>query len=106
MGAPPAAGFAPAPHRVPMLSLDNAMNADEMRAFGERIAIKSRREIEQMREIGRFTAEILLELRSRAEPGMTTGELDQIADHRLAIPADISDLGKFARLHLEERSAG
>ena len=34
-------------------------------SFGERIAIKSRREIEQMREIGHFTGEILLELRER-----------------------------------------
>lgn len=48
-------------------------------SFGERIAIKSRREIEQMREIGHFTAEILLELRERAQPGVTTGQLDEIA---------------------------
>jgi methionyl aminopeptidase len=47
--------------------------------FGERIAIKSRREIERMREVGRFTAEILLELRDRARPGVTTGQLDEIA---------------------------
>jgi DNA ligase (NAD+) len=38
VGAPPAEGFAPAEHRVPMLSLDNAMNEAEMRAFGERVA--------------------------------------------------------------------
>ncbi|MCP3985443.1 MAG: NAD-dependent DNA ligase LigA, partial [bacterium] len=37
VGAPPAEGFATVPHRVPMLSLDNAMDADEMRAFEERI---------------------------------------------------------------------
>jgi methionyl aminopeptidase len=48
-------------------------------SFGERIAIKSRREIELMREIGHFTAEILLELRERAQPGVTTGQLDEIA---------------------------
>jgi len=48
-------------------------------SFGERIAIKSRREIERMREVGRFTAEILLELRERARPGVTTGALDEIA---------------------------
>ncbi|MFP6654133.1 MAG: type I methionyl aminopeptidase [Myxococcota bacterium] len=47
--------------------------------FSERIAIKSRREIEKMREIGQRTAEILLELRGRAQPGVTTGELDEIA---------------------------
>jgi methionyl aminopeptidase len=48
-------------------------------SFGERIAIKSRREIETMREIGRATAEILLELREKARAGITTGELDQCA---------------------------
>jgi methionyl aminopeptidase len=48
-------------------------------SFGERIEIKSRSEIEKMQEIGRFTAEILLELREAAKPGVTTGELDEIA---------------------------
>ena len=37
VGAPPAEGFATAPHRRPMLSLDNAMDADALRAFDERI---------------------------------------------------------------------
>jgi DNA ligase (NAD+) len=37
VGAPPAEGFSPAPHRVPMLSLDNAMDEAEMRAFDERV---------------------------------------------------------------------
>jgi DNA ligase (NAD+) len=37
VGAPPAEGFAEVPHRVPMLSLDNAMNEDDMRAFDERM---------------------------------------------------------------------
>jgi DNA ligase (NAD+) len=37
VGAVPAEGFETAPHRGPMLSLDNAMNADEMRAFDARI---------------------------------------------------------------------
>src|SRR5262249_6104044 len=32
-----AAGFAPFEHRVPMLSLDNAMDEDEFRAFDERM---------------------------------------------------------------------
>ena len=47
--------------------------------FSERIAIKSRREIEQMRDIGHLTAEILLEIREHAKVGVTTGELDEIA---------------------------
>jgi DNA ligase (NAD+) len=37
VGAPPAEGFVEVPHRVPMLSLDNAMDAEEMRAFDERV---------------------------------------------------------------------
>ena len=37
VGAPPAEGFAEVRHLAPMLSLDNAMDADEMRAFDERV---------------------------------------------------------------------
>jgi DNA ligase (NAD+) len=37
LGAPPAEGFAEAPHAVAMLSLENAMNEAELRAFDERI---------------------------------------------------------------------
>jgi DNA ligase (NAD+) len=37
VGAPPSEGFRSVPHRVPMLSLDNAMDADELRSFEERI---------------------------------------------------------------------
>jgi DNA ligase (NAD+) len=37
VGAPPAEGFAEFVHRVPMLSLENAMSADELRAFDERV---------------------------------------------------------------------
>jgi len=37
IGAPPAEGFAEVDHRVPMLSLDNAMSHDELLAFDERI---------------------------------------------------------------------
>jgi DNA ligase (NAD+) len=37
VGAPPSQGFASVEHRVPMLSLDNAMDADEMLAFDERV---------------------------------------------------------------------
>ena len=48
-------------------------------AYRERIPIKSRRELETMREAARHVAEILLELRDAVEPGITTGELDRIA---------------------------
>ena len=37
VGAPPSEGFAEFEHRVPMLSLDNVMDADAMRAFDERV---------------------------------------------------------------------
>ncbi len=37
VGAPPAEGFAEVRHAVPMLSLDNAMDADELHAFDERV---------------------------------------------------------------------
>ncbi len=38
VGTAPGVGFATADHRSPMLSLDNAMTADEMRAFAIRVA--------------------------------------------------------------------
>ncbi len=37
VGAPPDAGFAEVRHRVPMLSLDNVRNAEELRAFDDRV---------------------------------------------------------------------
>jgi DNA ligase (NAD+) len=37
VGAPPAEGFTEFVHRVPMLSLDNAMSEAELRAFDERV---------------------------------------------------------------------
>lgn len=52
-------------------------------SYGERIAIKSRRELERMREAGRHTGEILLVLREAAKPGVTTAELDRIAAQEL-----------------------
>lgn len=38
VGAGPSAGFAKVAHGVPMLSLENALSADEVRAWGERVA--------------------------------------------------------------------
>lgn len=43
VGAPPAEGFREFEHRVPMLSLDNAMSVEELRSFDERV----RRELER-----------------------------------------------------------
>ena len=37
VGAAPAAAFSPVEHRVPMMSLDNAFDLDELRAWGERL---------------------------------------------------------------------
>jgi methionyl aminopeptidase len=50
-----------------------------MMAFGEAIRIKTRRELDAMREAARHVAEVLLELRELAKPGVTTGDLDQHA---------------------------
>ncbi len=82
-------------------------------SFGERIAIKSRREIERMREVGQFTAEILLELRDRARPGVTTGQLDEIREESVgkegvefAIPGLWSRGGQTlpgCSVHLDQR---
>ena len=48
-------------------------------SYGQRIPIKTRREIEVMRTAARHVAEILLETRERVEPGMTTAGLDSVA---------------------------
>lgn len=53
-------------------------------AYGERIPIKTRREIEVMREASRQVGEILLELRELVVPGITTGELDRHAEQAIA----------------------
>jgi methionyl aminopeptidase len=52
--------------------------------YGERIPIKTRREIESMREASRHVAEILLELRERVKPGVTTAELERYAEKAIA----------------------
>lgn len=53
-------------------------------AYGERIPIKTRKEIESMRDSARHVAEILLELRELVKPGITTRELDEHADKAIA----------------------
>ncbi len=52
--------------------------------YGQRIPIKTRREIDLMREAGRHVAEILLELRDRVKPGVTTQELALCAEKAIA----------------------
>jgi methionyl aminopeptidase len=53
-------------------------------SYGERIPIKTRREIEVMRVACRHVADILLELRDLVEPGITTQELDRHAEKAIA----------------------
>jgi methionyl aminopeptidase len=47
------------------------------------ISIKSAREIETMRRSGKITAKVLGDLMRVAEPGMTTRELDEIAERAI-----------------------
>jgi methionyl aminopeptidase len=47
------------------------------------IQLKSAAEIERMRVAGRHVAEILLALRERARPGVTTGELNELATQEI-----------------------
>jgi len=46
------------------------------------ISLKSKREIEIMQDASRIVAEVLEELRSRCRPGITTRELDRIAEEK------------------------
>jgi methionyl aminopeptidase len=50
----------------------------------ERIILKSPQEIEKMRRSNRIVAEILEEMKLAAKPGVTTGELDKLAQALLA----------------------
>lgn len=47
------------------------------------IVIKSEQELEFMREAGRIVAQALLELKGIIEPGITTMELDRVAEHHI-----------------------
>ncbi|MEM8603287.1 MAG: type I methionyl aminopeptidase, partial [Cyanobacteria bacterium P01_H01_bin.121] len=47
------------------------------------IEIKSQREIETMRQSARIVATVLKEISERAEPGMTTADLDAYAEQRI-----------------------
>jgi methionyl aminopeptidase len=52
-------------------------------SLGQRIPIKTRREVALMREAGRHVAEILAELSELVQPGITTKELDRFAEKKL-----------------------
>ena len=55
------------------------------------IVCRSAAELERMREAGRLVGEVLTELAARVAPGVTTAELDELAEQRIlragAIPA-------------------
>lgn len=51
--------------------------------YGSAIPIKTRRELASMREACRHVAEILLEVRQAAAPGVTTGELERVASRSI-----------------------
>ncbi len=55
------------------------------------IICRSTAELEKMREAGRLVGEVLTELTARVAPGVTTAELDELAERRIrkagAIPA-------------------
>jgi methionyl aminopeptidase len=44
------------------------------------IVCRSTAELEKMREAGRLVGEVLTELTARVVPGVTTAELDELAD--------------------------
>ncbi len=48
------------------------------------IVCRSRAELEKMREAGRLVGEVLTELASRVAPGVTTADLDAIAEKKIA----------------------
>jgi methionyl aminopeptidase len=52
-------------------------------SLGQRIPIRTRREIALLREAGRQVAEILLELAELVRPGVTTKELDRFAEKKV-----------------------
>ena len=67
-------------------------------SYGVHIPIRTRREIEAMRDASRHVGEILMELRDVAKPGITTGELDRIChnyivDTQQAVPAPLNYRG-------------
>ena len=54
-----------------------------MFSYGQRIPVKTRSEVEFMRQAGRHVAETLLELRAALCPGITTGDLDRLAEKQI-----------------------
>lgn len=55
-----------------------------MMARGSQIKLKSAREIEQMRTAGKLVFEVLSRVREQVRPGITTGELNTLAEEIIA----------------------
>lgn len=107
VGAPPADGFEQAAHVVPMLSLDNAMGSDEMRAFDERVRrlLEIEGDVSYLGEPKLDGAGIELVYRGRRlEVGVTRGDgrvgEDVTANLRLCqtIPLALTDAAPTGRL--------
>ncbi|MBI4125980.1 MAG: type I methionyl aminopeptidase [Deltaproteobacteria bacterium] len=49
------------------------------------IVLKSRDEIEKLRRSNRIVAEVMMLLRERIRPGVTTGELDELAEREIQV---------------------
>ena len=60
------------------------------------VTIKSKREIELMREAGRVVAIVYDELEKHIKPGITTLELDQIAEQTMKkLGAEPAEKGEY-----------
>lgn len=70
------------------------------------IILKSKREIEYIREAGRITANALQLMKKLAKPGITTGELDQRCEEYIRSCGGFSELQRLLRVpgnHLRQR---
>ncbi len=56
------------------------------------VTLKSPREIETMRRSGKITSAVLTGLMKAARPGMTTGELDAMAERGIRAAGGIPDV--------------
>ncbi len=92
VGAPPGAAFAPVTHTRPMMSLHNAMNVAELRAWSERA-------LRRVEEVGAYCAELKLDglaISLRYENGRLTqaatrgdGRVGEDVTHTVSTIADV-----------------
>jgi len=99
IGAPPADGFTSREHHQPMLSLDNAMDEDDMRAFDQRVRKSLGTEDEPVEYVGEPKLDgagvELVYRKGRFEYGLTRGDGRMGEDitanlrHVLSIPLEL-----------------